>query len=261
MGIADKLRNATSSNSSSSSPAYGQPATGSSTSPAVAHHQPGLSNVTTTGTYGQAPVSHHNKATVFDNSSPAVAHHTNSASSGGGGLFGKGHRNSREENAPLSTGTTGASPAYGVPQTANTNATGTTPVVDSSHHGHSKKSSGGGGLFGLGKKNKDKDVYQTNAYGHDSTTTGHHTNGGGLSGFTFSKQDHLTNAQTKLKAANEAERAADEALARARQAVQEARHEITSLEQEADQEYRAAEAKMQQVREIRGQGDKLRFGA
>ncbi|BGP53124.1 hypothetical protein JCM8202_004207 [Rhodotorula sphaerocarpa] len=80
---------------------------------------------------------------------------------------------------------------------------------------------------------------------------------GGGGGHAFSEHDSLSGAQTKLKAAQEAEAAADAALKRARTAVKEAHAEIAALEQEAEAEARAAREKQEAAKSVRREGDKL----
>jgi len=73
----------------------------------------------------------------------------------------------------------------------------------------------------------------------------------------FSKHDSLSQAQAKLRTAQEHEAAADRALVQSRQSVKAAKQEIARLEREAKEEQRQAKAHVNAASKIRKEGDKL----
>lgn len=73
----------------------------------------------------------------------------------------------------------------------------------------------------------------------------------------FSKHDTLSQAQAKLRTAQEHEAAADRALAQSRASVKAAKAEIAALEREAKEEARVAKQHVDRAGRIRKEGDKL----
>ena len=73
----------------------------------------------------------------------------------------------------------------------------------------------------------------------------------------FSKRDTLSQAQAKLRTAQEHEAAADRALVQSRRSVTEAKAEIALLEREAKEEEKRAKLHVTQAGKIRREGDKL----